>query len=240
MFITSPEELNARKSFIKKLKVYLHAVDTRCYRVHKKKNKVVMPGTMVRLPEFDMTHVFNNGAMLALSHSIEDLANEAKGGELIVTFQDFSNFEPRRQRYFKMARKLNSIRIWGQGMLPDDCSGVDFVPVLHPEIMRYWVVIFSGKKTNAILVGKQINTTKDIEKKYFMGFYSLNPFVVQSLKRSFSFINSGLDGAVQSWEEKCNFPKLSARDLNRFLPKKVPSPCAYSRRASMLMYASEA
>ncbi|MFZ5806665.1 MAG: DICT sensory domain-containing protein [Verrucomicrobiota bacterium] len=239
MFVTPSEELKTRVDFIKKLRVYLHAVDTQFFRVHFKKSKVIIPGTEVKLPEFDVTHVFNNGAMLAISHTIEDMAKECRNGELIVTFQELGNFEPRRQRYIQLAQHLNAIRIWGQGTPPADCPGVDFVPIFHPVVTQYWVVLFASKKLNAILVGKQINSTQDIEKKYFMGFYSLNPFVVQSMRRSFAFMSSGLNGAVKSWEMKCGFPKLSARDLDRFLPRRPHRESKHMRRAHLVAHRSE-
>jgi hypothetical protein len=117
-----------------------------------------------------------------------------------------------------MAKHLDAIRIWGEGIPPSNCPGIDFVPVFHPEVLRYWVVLFSSHSMNAILVGKQLNKTDDISKKIFVGFYSLNPFVVDSLRRSFALLGSGLGGALQMWESKCKFPKITTKELRKILP----------------------
>lgn len=235
MFVEPTEEVQTSKTFYKKLHIYLNAVDSQFYRLQLYGKK--LPSCVaVKAPIPDITHIFNNGAMLAVSHAIEDLADETSKGELIVTFQDLKKFLPRRQRYIQMAKKLNSIRIWGKGTPPANCPNIDFVPVFHTAVLRYWVVLFTSPKVNAVLVGREINKAADMTKRYFAGFYSLNPFVIQSLRRNFALMSSGLEGSVQNWEKKCRFSAISPQNLKKILANATYDPVEsyHSSRHSFL------
>ena len=137
----------------------------------------------VVLPTADVTHLFNHEAMLAVSHAIEDVALDTAEGELISTFQNFDNFTPQRERYSALASNLDTVRVWAEGNPPTHSRQIDFVPIFHPTIARYWVVLFDSPDIHAILFCKQSNQSTEFNQKIFSGFYSFNPFLVRGVGR---------------------------------------------------------
>jgi|GEM_PF-962006 len=188
-------------------------------------------GSSIHVPKNDVTHIYNNAAMLAISHAIEDFAGDLGSGELVATFQTMDNFLPEKKRYIALARKLDAVRVWGEGIPPKGCPGIDFVPTFHHELTRYWIICYSNLKESAVLVAKQINNEKASEKKLFYGFYTFNPFLVQSIRRKFLFMSCGLESIIDLWVKQHHVPTISAHDLNAYFGKKkttanghAPSP----------------
>ncbi|MDZ4788449.1 MAG: DICT sensory domain-containing protein [Blastochloris sp.] len=177
-------------------------------------------GELVSIPEHDIIHVFNNEAMLAVSHAIEDLASEQRQGELISTFQLLENFKPQKKRYVGLSKDLDAVRVWGAGQTPKGCSRIDFIPIFRPELSKYWIVLFASPKANAVLVCRQVNESDTFQKKVFAGFYSFNPFLVESIKRQFNLMSCGLDHVVNQWEKDYHFASPCLKEIDRYF--KVP------------------
>jgi hypothetical protein len=171
-------------------------------------------GQLVSIPERDIIHVFASDAMLAISHAIEDLAGEVRSGELISTFQYFKNFAPQKKRYVALARDLDAVRVWGAGEPPKGCPGVDFIVAEDPKIIKYWVVLFDAPQSHAVLVCKQVNRTTEYAKKKFVGFYSFNPYLVQSIRWRFNMLSSGLSKIATHFDKSMAFPDFKMRDLD--------------------------
>lgn len=179
------------------------------------RRKTIKLGNVVKIPETDITHVYNNEAMLAISHAIEDLASETREGELISTFQELKNFMPQKKRYVGLARDLDAVRVWGNGPIPAACRGVDFIPIFRPELLRYWMVLFASRETNAVLLCRQVDDSSEFQKKVFAGFYSFNPFLVESVKRNFNLMSVGLDKLISQWESDLDIPNISLTAINK-------------------------
>lgn len=227
MIAATRDESQTHKKFVRLLKPYLQEFNAQsCPVVPGKLGKdVVTLGELVQIPRSDLTHVFNNEAMLAISHAIEDLASEVREGELISTFQNLENFAPQKRRYLSLAQDLDAVRVWGSGTPPKRCGKIDFVPIFRPELSRYWLVLFASDVASAVLVCRQVNQASSFEKKLFAGFYSFNPFLVQSIRRQFNLMSCGLDAVVQRMERELNIPTLSLKDLSSYfedLEKKRP------------------
>jgi len=166
------------------------------------------------IPSSDINHIFNHEAMLAVSHAIEDLAHETSSGELISTFQHFDNFQHQKKRYNALARRLDAVRVWGEGEPPQDSSQIDFVPIFHAELTRYWVVLFDSPDVHALLFCKQANQTDQFHRKVFAGFYSFNPFLVRCIRRRFGLLSCGISGVVDHFERY--FSPQMPNSLNDF------------------------
>jgi hypothetical protein len=166
--VTRDEDSTARQ-FRSKLKKYLEGADLRCIKLKipslkprvkalktgKKKpdgGKMTSLGELVQIPESDITHLFNNEAMLAVSHAIEDLASEQREGELISTFQKIDNFLPQKKRYVGLPKDLDAVRGWGQGQPPKGCNRIDLISIFRPELRKYWLVLFASPKRSATLL----------------------------------------------------------------------------------------
>ncbi|NJK92450.1 MAG: hypothetical protein HC904_11820 [Blastochloris sp.] len=236
MIAVTRDEESANQKFRAKLKKYVESGNSKCIKVKstpapgllsskkgkakskKKKSDTVMTtlGELVNIPEHDITHLFNNEAMLAVSHAIEDMASEYREGELISTFQRLENFGPQKKRYVGLSKDLDAVRVWGEGTPPKGCSRIDFIPIFRPELMRYWVVLFASPKASAVLVCRQVNQTDSFQKKIFAGFYSFNPFLVESIRRQFNLMSCGLDYIVNEWEKDYHFGSPALKEINRY------------------------
>gem|GEM_PF-759814 len=232
MIAVTRDEDSTAKQFRSILKKYAEDADLQCIklktlspksrgkkaRAGKKKPdgvKVTTLGELVQIPESDITHLFNNEAMLAVSHAIEDLASEHREGELISTFQKLQNFLPQKKRYIGLSKDLDAVRVWGEGQPPKGCNRIDFIPIFRPELEKYWLVLFAGRKAHAVLVCHQVNRTDQFDKKIFAGFYSFNPFLVESIRRQFNLMSCGLDSIVNQWEKDYHFASPVMAEIER-------------------------
>ena len=174
-------------------------------------------GDLVTIPDSDLHHVMDSAAMLAISHAIEDIAAEERQGELIATFQDFKNFLPHKSRYMGLAEDLDAVRVWGCGTVPKKCGKVDFIQADEERLLRYWLVLFDSEHVRAVLLCKQVNKAEKFEDKKFIGFYSFNPYLVQSIRWRFNLMSCGLSRVISHWEKSFPFPDLKMRDLDRMI-----------------------
>jgi hypothetical protein len=208
------------KRFKQKLKPYHHHFDKcgKAVRVHhgRSADKIRL-GDLVTIPDSDLHHVMDPEAILAISHAIEDIAGEIRQGELIATFQDFKNFLPNKKRYKSLAEDLDAVRVWGSGEVPKNCGKIDFVQTEDPKLRRYWLVLFDSEEARAVLLCKQVNRATAFEDKKFIGFYSFNPYLVQSIRWRFNLLSSGLSRVMSHWEKSFPFPDLKMCDLERYL-----------------------
>ena len=208
------------KKFKAKLKPYHHHFN-RCSKAiavhHGRSNDKVRLGDLVTIPDSDLHHVMDSEAMLAISHAIEDIAGEERQGELIATFQDFANFLPYKARYAGLAEDLDAVRVWGFGKPPEKCGKVDFIVADEAKLLRYWLVLFDSEHARAVLLCKQVNKAQKFEDKKFLGFYSFNPYLVQSIRWRFNLLSCGLSKVISHWEKSFPFPDLKMRDLDRMI-----------------------
>lgn len=218
MIAATRDEHQTKQRFRKLLQPYLAGAEAKSYPVlpTPARQPLITLGEMVQIPKSDLTHVFNNEAMLAISHAIEDLAGEVRQGELISTFQSLENFAPQKKRYVGLSRDLDAVRVWGSGIPPKRCGHIDFIPIFRPELAKYWLVLFASDQASAVLVCRQINQASSFEKKLFAGFYSFNPFLVQTIRRQFNLMSCGLDGVISKLERELNLPTLSLQELSRY------------------------
>ena len=145
------------------------------------------------------------------------IASEVGHGELISTFQDFKNFLPYKARYTSLAEELDAVRVWGHGPVPKNCGKIDFVQSNGDKINRYWLVLFDSEESRAVLLCKQVNRATQFADKKFIGFYSFNPYLVQSIRWRFNLLSCGLSRIISHWEKSFPFPDLKMRDLDRLI-----------------------
>ena len=205
MICRTSEEKRSERLFRSRLRPYLKTKKPRTLPVPSK-TRGEKSSEIVVLPVADVTHLFNHEAMLAASHAIEDLARDTGCGELISTFQRIENFAPQQERYLAIANEIDAVRVWAEGEPLRRHSTIDFVPIFHPLLARYWVVLFESPDVHAVLFCKQANEDRDFGRKIFSGFYSFNPFLVRCIRRRFSLLAAGVDGVVAHFER--NFAPL--------------------------------
>jgi hypothetical protein len=208
------------KKFRAKLKPYHHHFK-KCSKAvavhHGRTQDKVRLGDLVTIPDSDLHHVMDSEAMLAISHAIEDIAAEEGQGELISTFQDFENFKQYKSRYMRLAEELDTVRVWGCGKVPQKCGKVDFIQADEAKLLKYWLVLFDSEHARAVLLCKQVNKAEKFEDKKFIGFYSFNPYLVQSIRWRFNLMSCGLSRVISHWEKSFPFPDFKMRDLDRLI-----------------------
>lgn len=208
------------KRFKAKLKPYHHHFKSCSKAVtvhHGRSHAKVRLGDLVTIPDSDLHHVMDSKAMQAISHAIEDIAGEERQGELIATFQDFDNFKQYRARYTSLAEDLDAVRVWGCGKVPQKCGKVDFIQADEAKLLKYWLVLLDSPDTRAVLLCKQVNKAEKFEDKKFLGFYSFNPYLVQSIRWRFNLLSCGLSKVISHWEKTNPFPDLKMKDLDRMI-----------------------
>jgi Sensory domain in DIguanylate Cyclases and Two-component system len=229
MFAQTKAESKTAKNFLPKLKKHLNGCAAGHAAIRLGHCEIKCGPTLaerVQIPARDIIHVFEPETMLAVSHAIEDLASETRCGELISTFQKFTNFLPQKKRYLSLAQDLDAVRVWGAGEKPKGCPGIDFIVANDPKIVKYWLVLFESPENHAVLVCKQVNKSTVYADKKFIGFYSFNPYLVQSIRWRFNLLSSGLDKIMRHWDKSMMLPDLKFRDLDKFLgsEKKAIAP----------------
>lgn len=220
MIAETPCERKALKKFRSYVLKHAKPLEDSAWAVrvhHHHKERKTLLGEEVSIPENDAHHVISTPLMCAISHAIEDMAMEAGQGELIATFQNLSEFVPVQDRYRALARKLDYVRIWGEGVPPKGCRDIDFITTFHPKVSRYWMVLFDSPKFRAILFSKQVNRTSHLPDRKFVGFYSFNPYLVQSIRWRFNLLSCGLVKVVNLWEKSFPLPEVKQRDLEAYL-----------------------
>jgi len=221
MLLQTDLEQGTEKRFHTIVNRYLKESDSAIIRPELNKKTASKPeqkiklGDVVQIPENDITHIFNNQAMLAISHAIEDLASEQRCGELISTFQQLENFQPQKKRYIGLANDLDAVRVWGCGEIPKSCQKIDFIPIFRPELLKYWMVLYAGPEAHAVLVCRQVDRSDQFNNKIFAGFYSFNPFLVESVRRQFNLMSVGLDGIIHQWEKEFDIPTFSLKEIRK-------------------------
>jgi hypothetical protein len=96
--------------------------------------------------------------------------------------------------------------VWGNGKIPKPVEGIDFIHADDLRVANYWMVLFESERVSALLLCRQKNKTDVFPKKKFVGFYTFNPFLVESVRRHFNLLTSGLPGLVEQWEKLIDLP----------------------------------
>jgi hypothetical protein len=127
-------------------------------------------------------YLFNSEAMLAASHAIEDLALDEANGRLLATFQDFRNFTPQRERYWQLAATIDEVLVLAAGKKPPRHGRLKFISVAGSPLSEFWIVMYQGRRTAALLLCRQVNDARVFEEKRFAGLYTFNPRLIARVR----------------------------------------------------------
>ncbi len=220
--VTKCEKETARR-FKRTIKKYLcpKKSQSRAVPIRKAHQKSITLGEAVVVPDSDLHHVFDHDTVLAVSRAIEDLASEVREGELIATFPTFEDFLPEKKRYAGIANDVDAVRIWAAGHPPKAAGKIDYVVSHHPKLQKYWIVLFQSEKARAVLMCRQLNGAKIREEKRFVGFYSFNPYLVESIRWRFNLMSTGLNRLVKSWDNGFPLPDLNLKEIDALVGTSV-------------------
>jgi hypothetical protein len=230
--VTSCEKATSKR-FHKALKKYLHPKKSSsgAIRVQKsRKNlKKITLGEAVVIPDADLHHVLDADTVLAVTNAIIDLASEVRAGDLIVSLPDFEDYSDYRTILESTAKDLDSVRIWSVGNPPKNRKNIDFIPIQNKKLQRYFLVLFQSEKGRAMLLCQQINSTTNPNERKFLGFYSFNPYLVESIRWRFNLVTCGLNRFVNKWETTFPLPDLRMKAIDQLIQKPKPKALPFKK-----------
>ena len=135
---------------------------------------------------------FDSDALLAFTHTIEDHALEAANGSLIAALQDAKQFEPQRERYWQLAATIDDVQVIAAGKLPPRTGRLKFCSDAKALMKNFWMVLYQGRKSRAMLLCEQVNDSKIFEEKEFIGFYTFNSRIISQAREDFAELLGGV------------------------------------------------
>jgi DICT domain-containing protein len=154
----------------------------------------------------NLFYQFDSDSMAAVSHAIEDLALDEANGFLLASFQDTRHFEPHRERYWQIASTIDEVQILTAGSKPRRSGRLQFKAIDNTIVIAYWIVLYQGRRAQAMVISRQINDSEIIEDKQFAGFYTFDPRIINRTRQD---ITEALAGRLTVLRE---YDRLSAID----------------------------
>jgi hypothetical protein len=145
-------------------------------------------------------YLFDAESLLAASHAIEELALEEANGTLLTTMQEFTHFEPHRERYWQLAATLSDVRVVAHGKQPPRHGHLKFIATDHKTLGPFWTVLYQGHRGQAMLVGRQTNRAKAFETKRFEGCYTFDREWIARMRRDVDQILAGRAARLSEFE----------------------------------------
>ena len=127
-------------------------------------------------------YLFDSDAALAFSHTVEDFALEDANGSLLAAMQSAEQFAPHRERYRQLAATLRNVELIACGKLPRCHARLRFSRDAAASAKSFWMVLYEGRKCQAMFLGEQANDAKDFDEKQFTGFYTFNPRIISQAR----------------------------------------------------------
>jgi hypothetical protein len=160
-------------------------------------------------------------AMVAASHAIEDLALDEANGFLMASFQDIQNFESQRERYWQIAATIDEVQVIHGGTKPRRDGRVRFASMHGTALERYWVVLYQGRRAQALLLSRQTNAATAVEEKAFSGFYTFDARIIQSVRREVGLMLTKDQTQLSEYERLLAFAAAARLLQESFLREKA-------------------
>jgi hypothetical protein len=167
--------------------------------------------------------------MVAASHAIEDLALDEANGFLLASFQDIQNFESQRERYWQVAATIDEVQVIYGGAKPRRDGRVRFASMKGTALERYWVVLYQGRRAQALLLSRQTNAATAVEEKTFAGFYTFDARIIENVRREISQIVAQRQDQLSEYERLLAFARAARQIQETFAREKAWLEAALGR-----------
>ncbi len=126
-------------------------------------------------------YLFDADAALAFSHTVEDFALDDANGTLLAAMQNAGQFEPHRERYQQLAATLKKVELIACGKLLRGHKRLKFCRDAG-VVKSFWMVLYEGRKCQAMFLGEQANDAETFDEKKFTGFFTFNPRLISEAR----------------------------------------------------------
>ncbi len=175
---------------------------------------------------------FNAEGLAAFCHAIEDFALEEANGKLLASFQDFKYFEADRERYEQLAITIDSVEVLAAGRMPRRIPRVRFVRDPKGACRDFRLILYEGKRRQAMLVGQQINRADAAEEKEFCGCYTFSPSLIRRLRHDLDDLVGGRCSALREFM-RLRAIDQAAKQIQREFSREKEALDAAMRRLQM-------
>lgn len=158
------------------------------------------PVARVDLLSGNTFYLFSADALMAASHAIEDLALDEANGTLLVVLQDFDNFTGDRERYALLGETIDGVEVVGCGRRPRHCGRVQFISAGESALKDFWVVLYQGRQTQALVMSRQTGRTNAFEDRTFVGFYTFDARLITRVRRDIECLLHGESPGLREYD----------------------------------------
>jgi hypothetical protein len=145
-------------------------------------------------------YVFDAEAANAVCHAIEDLALEEANGKVLAAFQDFSDFDDaHRERYDQLAATIEEVEVVAAGKTPRRMRHLKFTRDVRGACKEFRLVLYEGRRCQALFLGQQINKARLLDEKQFVGFYTFSPRLSARIRQDVSDLLSGRSSVLREF-----------------------------------------
>jgi len=152
------------------------------------------------LPNGNTFYLFSADALMAASHAVEDLALDEANGTLLVVLQDFDNFTAERECYALLAATIDDVEVVGCGRKPRRCGRVRFVTAGQTALKDFWVVLYQGRHTQALVMSRQTHRANAFEDRTFVGFYTFDARLIARVRQDIERLLRGESPGLRDYD----------------------------------------
>ena len=177
------------------------------------------PGRPVRFGQFNENtfYQFDADTLCALGHAIEDLALEEADGDIFASFQFLKNIEPHRERYEQLAATIETVTVVGGGPRPRPIRGLRFLPDRRGAVRDYWIVLYEGRREQALVAGRQMAPERLFEDRKFLGLFTFNPQVIARFRQDLLEAAAGRGKSLGEFERLCALDQAAKQIQDEFV-----------------------
>jgi hypothetical protein len=157
---------------------------------------------------------FDQDTLDAFCHAIAELALEEANGSLLAALQGVREVEHYRECIAQLASTLERVELVGSGRAPRGIRHVRFIRDSHGACRDIRLVLYEGRRAQAMLICRQTPAAPPPEDRSYVGFYTLNARLVRHIHGELVNVAQGRAAALREFLRLHTIDQI-AKDLRR-------------------------
>ena len=157
---------------------------------------------------------FDAEALNAFFHAITELALEEASGTLLLAARDQAEFDSCRECLAQLARTIDRVELVGARLGTRSLRGVTIIRDSRGGCRDFRVVLYEGRRTQAMLVCREAKPARSRARTGLVGFYTLDSPLVRQLHAELVDVAQGRAVALRGFV-RLQAIDLAARQLQR-------------------------